>query len=465
MSLALFARLCKVDEEKRLVYGRLADDSIDHSGEAMDYEKSKPYFQAWSATIAKESGGKSVGNLRAMHGKVAAGKFTEIEFNDTDKAINVVAKVVDDHEWKKVLEGVYTGFSIGGSYVGDPSIEKIEDVEIRRYVANPSEGSLVDRPCNKNALFFDVQKADGSLAKVNFQTAAEPAKTEPTDLVVKGTPEEVATLATLMNDAGLTMADVLAKLAEPKVDPVAPTPEETEKLEKVRIAGLAKSMWMCADFANVIASLQSLQTSAAYAAYFDAGSTMAQRLGACIALCGQVLKEMIDEEIGETPSTDVLVMELAQKVASLAKSIGEDVDPLLALVKAGARNSAIDKKRIQAIHDSSSDLGADCAADKAHGHGDLTKALSDATEPLQKRLDETTAELAKVNDELTKIKAQPEPARVNLRAVTKGADVADDTTVAPVKPAPVVDDKGEAHEAAGLIKGLHRTGGAPLHAH
>src|SRR5690348_11345962 len=113
MGMKLFAQLSKVDEAKRLVYGVAAQEVPDLSGEIFDYKSSKPYFQKWSEQVAKDSGGKSLGNPRAMHGKVAAGKLTEMAFDDTNLKVEVCAKVVDDNEWKKVLEGVYTGFSIG----------------------------------------------------------------------------------------------------------------------------------------------------------------------------------------------------------------------------------------------------------------------------------------------------------------------------------------------------------------
>ena len=163
MTLNLFARITKVDEAKRLVYGRAAEEAVDKAGEIMDYASSKPNFQKWSADVEKDSGGKSLGNLRAMHGKVAAGKLNGIDFNDTDKAVDVCAKVVDDQEWKKVLEGVYTGFSIGGSYAAPPVVEKMDGRDVKRYTALPSEISLVDRPCMTGATFFQVQKADGTL--------------------------------------------------------------------------------------------------------------------------------------------------------------------------------------------------------------------------------------------------------------------------------------------------------------
>ncbi len=467
MSLQLFAQIRKVDEEKRLVFGRLADDTVDKADEAMDYDGSKPHFVKWSEAIAKDTGGASVGNLRAMHGKVAAGKFTEIIYDDAAKTIDVVAKVVDDNEWKKVVEGVYTGFSIGGSYVGAKTVEKMDDGrEIKRYVASPTEGSLVDRPCNKNALFFEVQKADGVVAKVDFVN--QPIAVEADPLTIKGSADEVAKLAKYMNDNGLTMADVLAKVETPA--PVAAVVVQTpEELAKIADGALRKGMWSCSSMASVIGSLQSLQSDAAYQAYFNAGSDMAKRIGACISLCGQVLKEMVDAEIADI-GEDATVMELAEKIGALAKFEG---DPLLVLVKVGARNNKADADRIQAIHDHSNTLGAACAdpaADKTAPAGDLAKLddvaaeerLAKALAPMQKLLDDQTVVLNKALADVAMLKAQPAPTTVTLRAITKAEDVgSDDTPIAKV--APVVDTAGVTHEPASLIKSLHRSGGVPLH--
>ena len=89
-----------------------------------------------------------------MHGRVAAGKLTDIAFDDEGKRIVVAAKIVDDDEWQKVLEGVYTGFSQGGRYVArwdDP------DTGLTRYTAEPNEISLVDLPCLPEATFEIVK--------------------------------------------------------------------------------------------------------------------------------------------------------------------------------------------------------------------------------------------------------------------------------------------------------------------
>ncbi|MGB8366345.1 MAG: DUF6582 domain-containing protein [Rhizomicrobium sp.] len=168
MDFHLFIPITKIDIARRLVTGTIAEEIPDHAGEIMDYQSAKPMFEAWSAEIAKASNGKSVGNLRAMHGSVAAGKLDQIHFDDDARRIATVAKVVDDAEWKKVLEGVYTGFSMGGRYVkrwSDP-----DQPALTRYTPQPMEVSLVDHPCIPSAT-FEVLKADGTIELRKFKDA------------------------------------------------------------------------------------------------------------------------------------------------------------------------------------------------------------------------------------------------------------------------------------------------------
>lgn len=163
----MFIPIRKVDEAKRLVYGVAAQEVADRSDEIMDYATSAPNFKSWSAEMDKSSNGLSKGNIREMHGKTAAGKVASIDFNDGAKSIEIAAKVVDDQAWQKVIEGVYTGFSMGGSYEKrwtDP-----ENPRLTRYTAQPQEISLVDRPCIPTAT-FDVFKADGMTEKRHFKS-------------------------------------------------------------------------------------------------------------------------------------------------------------------------------------------------------------------------------------------------------------------------------------------------------
>ncbi|MCI0734662.1 MAG: hypothetical protein L0Y50_00035 [Beijerinckiaceae bacterium] len=162
-ALRMFIPITKVDAVQRLVYGVATAEMEDRAGEICDYASTKPHYEKWSDEIAKSTGGKSFGNLRAMHGPVAAGKVTAISFNDAEKQIEVCAKVVDDAEWSKVLEGVYTGFSQGGAYE-----RRWTDAEGHtRYTAAPNEISLVDLPCLPQAT-FEMIKTDGTTERCRF---------------------------------------------------------------------------------------------------------------------------------------------------------------------------------------------------------------------------------------------------------------------------------------------------------
>lgn len=167
----LFIPITKVDEEKRMVYGTVTEEVQDKSGEVFHYDSSKPFFEAWSAAISEATGGKSVGNLRAMHTNKVAGKLTELTFDDAEKRISCAAKVLADDEWSLVMEGAYTGFSQGGKYVR----RWTDDDGLKRYTANPAEVSIVDNPCLGTA-HFQMVKADGSVEQRAF------LNTEDTDM-------------------------------------------------------------------------------------------------------------------------------------------------------------------------------------------------------------------------------------------------------------------------------------------
>lgn len=158
-----FIPIFKADETQRLVYGVMASEEKDKAGEIFDYASSKPYVKAWAEGFERATDGKSVGNVRAQHGHIAAGKLIGITLDDQNKRILVVAKIVDPEEWNKVQQGVYTGFSIGGSYV-----RRWPDGTATRYTARPAEVSIVDSPCNTSATFTLV-KANGATEEKSFR--------------------------------------------------------------------------------------------------------------------------------------------------------------------------------------------------------------------------------------------------------------------------------------------------------
>jgi hypothetical protein len=165
----IFVPITKIDAAQRLVYGVVTAEKPDVAGEVCDYASTKPLYQKWSQNFASATDGRSLGNLRAMHSNVAAGKLIEIAFNDEAKRIEICGKVIDDAEWQKVEEGVYTGFSQGGRYLKrwpDP-----EEPALMRYTAEPLEVSLVDHPCLPEATFA-VIKTDGSTELRKFKHGA-----------------------------------------------------------------------------------------------------------------------------------------------------------------------------------------------------------------------------------------------------------------------------------------------------
>jgi len=171
MNELIHARIYKVDEQSRTVTGRATQEMLDRDSEIFDYASSKPNFMAWSASVSADTNGMSLGNIRAMHGSVAAGILKAITFNDHEKAIDVEAHITDDQEWRKVLSGTYSGFSIGGRYTRKwPVVENGKMVH--RYTADPAEISIVDRPCVPAAKFFTVQKSDGRREHVSFRGTA-----------------------------------------------------------------------------------------------------------------------------------------------------------------------------------------------------------------------------------------------------------------------------------------------------
>lgn len=208
----MFARLSKYDAGTGEFEAVAADETLDKSKEIFDYDTSKPYFQKWGDEFAKNTDGKSVGNVRSMHGKNAAGKLTYMLFDDEKKRIVVRGKVVDDRDALKMSEGVYTGVSIGGDYVKRWDDDVVKGAQ--RYTADPCEVSLVDNPCNPSARF--MFKAAGAEAEVEKPLTGDTEKAA------------VDALAKIL-DGGKVKPSAVLKMIE---DAAKPAPEKREALKK-----------------------------------------------------------------------------------------------------------------------------------------------------------------------------------------------------------------------------------------
>ena len=165
----------KIDKERRVVSGFATLDNIDKQGDVVDTAASLTAFKNFR------------GNLREMHQPSAVGKvvsFKEDKYFDpqTKKFYSgvyvsaYVSKGAQD-AWEKVLDGTYSGFSIGGN------IKKFDDIYnegtekairmIKEYELH--ELSLVDNPANQFANIFSIEKVngettiDGYLAKTEIE--------------------------------------------------------------------------------------------------------------------------------------------------------------------------------------------------------------------------------------------------------------------------------------------------------
>ena len=159
MTKEMFAQIFKIDEAKHEVWGIATEETKDADGETFNYEASKPYFEEWSKHAFTTSGGKSKGNIREMHQLEAVGKVIDIKYDDANKRITIGTKIVSDSTWQKIVEGVLTGFSIGG---------KVLEYAKGLFTCKPVEISVVDLPCLPTAI-FEVIKADGSVESRYFK--------------------------------------------------------------------------------------------------------------------------------------------------------------------------------------------------------------------------------------------------------------------------------------------------------
>ena len=140
----IYLPIAKVDTERREVWGYASTEARDDQGEIIKRD----------ALVAALGDYMKFANIREMHQLSAVGVAKEAAVDD--RGLYVGAKIVDDHAWQKVVEGVYKGYSIGGRITQrDPSDSKT----ITGLVLN--EISLVDRPANPEAV-FDYWKAAGA---------------------------------------------------------------------------------------------------------------------------------------------------------------------------------------------------------------------------------------------------------------------------------------------------------------
>lgn len=152
----------KVDVEKRIVSGFATLDNVDKQNDIVTTEASLKAFS------------KFRGNIREMHQPSAVGKmvsFKEDKYFDPEtkkfySGVYVSAYVSKGAQdtWEKVIDGTYTGFSIGGRMnKWDDAYDEKMDTQIRIIKDyDLVELSLVDNPANQFASILSVEKGENA---------------------------------------------------------------------------------------------------------------------------------------------------------------------------------------------------------------------------------------------------------------------------------------------------------------
>jgi hypothetical protein len=261
--------IAKVDGEQRMVWGYASTEALDDQGEKVTRE----------ALAAALDGYMRYANIREMHRNSAVGVAKEAEIDD--RGLYLGAKIVDDDAWRKVVEGVYNGFSIGGRVTArDPA-----DRTLITGLAL-TEISVVDRPANPEAV-FDCWKLAAGTGPVG---PAPPVETDPPAVerlcaIVERLCGLVAPLAVKSGagpqsppDPAALAADV-AKLAEAivprldalqkRVEDIAATPLPPQTVRGFGFSGVSKRQ----DFGGALLSADDV--AAALARMTDEERTLA----------------------------------------------------------------------------------------------------------------------------------------------------------------------------------------------
>ena len=151
----------KVDKERRIVSGFATLDNLDRQNDIVTTDASLKAFS------------KFRGNIREMHQPSAVGKmvaFKEDKYFDPESKkfysgvfVSAYVSKGAQNAWEKVLDGTYTGFSIGGRMnKWDDGYDEKMDKPIRIIKEyDLVELSLVDNPANQFASIISIEKVDG----------------------------------------------------------------------------------------------------------------------------------------------------------------------------------------------------------------------------------------------------------------------------------------------------------------
>ena len=442
----IFAEICKVNPETRMVYGYASTEAMDVQGERVSKDalaKALPAYMQFA-------------NIREMHQPSAVGVAKEATLDE--KGLYLAAKVVDDDAWNKVKEGVYKGFSIGGK-----TVTKVDEMitELRL-----SEISLVDRPANPEAV-IEVWKAAGispAISAIDELAAMLDAGTiapeqllalakaqhEPAPAADPSAPADAAPADAAPADAAPAAPASEPDLAVPSDAPAVPSMDKAAALSNLhKFAG--EEVYDTARALEILAAMYELCACESG----EAEDTPDQMAALLTAISN--LKAFIASEIAEDSMASEDESQSSAEVGAAIAMADSPAD----LAKVGKELSSKNLSKIQDLHDVCFSLGAKCAKGEdmamADSADDLHKAqgVLHKLSELESSLTQLRADNAILKAEVERISQLPAPSKALLRVFSKSDD-----TLAHQAPAPVVlDGGGNINEAASLIKMIHQTGG------
>jgi phage head maturation protease len=408
----VYAEIVKIDPDQRMVWGYASTVALDSQGERISkeaLEEALPDYMRFA-------------NLREMHQPSAVGVAKEATIDD--QGMYLAAKVVDEAAWEKVKEGVYKGFSIGGRRV-----TKVDDTITALKI---TEVSLVDRPANPECT-FDVFKAED----------VEPEE----DLDKVAAREDVNPKAGEKEYGDVEFAD--AKNKKYPIDTEAHIRSAWNYINKPGNAAKYSDADVKSIKAKIVAAWKKkIDKEGPPSAKAEDPVDLAKFLGqeawdATLAMDAlRAIYELISREMGEDhPEAAQQVTDLKAVVdhlkAFIASEIMEedadqDTSPVVMAEGVNAQEpDQIAKARldkIQGIHDHAVSLGANCGGSHKM-KTDNTVEKKDEAEDLTKRLSDLEKENLELKEKVSKLEAQPAPAKGQLRVVSKADDV--DTVVTP----------------------------------
>lgn len=480
----IYAPIEKIDEAERMVYGYASTEALDTQKERISKaavtEALGDYMQ-WA-------------NIREMHSKTSAvgvAKSADID----EKGLYVAAKVVDDAAWNKVVEGVYKGFSLGGT-----RISKVDDTITKMIM---TEISLVDRPANPECR-FEVYKAEGAKDDEegkygDVEYADTKNKKYPVD-----TEKHIRAAWSYINqekNSSKYDADELKAIKgkivaawKDKIDKDGPPSAADKAADALDIKKyMGEEVYDASTALNALGSIMYLLQGEMGEDEID------QEQIDDLQVVVDKLKAFISSEIMEDNSiklaaasaTDIQKAVRSTWTALQLEEFKKYWDSLSAstvIEKKGARNSAGDQQVIQTIHDHSVALGATCqageAAEQVGAKGVGSKEAAASAEDIQKAVRteyrtnlskamglrdgedviEAITKIMATNTSLTKrvaeLAAQPDTSKAPvLKVVGKDADVLTDHHEADIRKIATGEGTDDPKE---IIKAIHQTGGEPL---